>query len=275
MMKKTAALLLTMILCLGACCAQALTMTGLETEYVERSWSESKFFARMEALTGVSVQARGVSDEKDIEKVFRLLTEKEVTLDAIVNIAGIFAIDSFIEVENDLLRRIFDVNTLGTMYVNKIMYPLLKKDGRIVITTSEDAPLDPMPYNGIYNVSKTALDSYSQSLRQELNLLGQKVITVRPGAFNTSLAQGSLVKTKELTEKTVLYKKQSANFYQLVKMFMGKPRDPERIAPTYYKAVTKKHPRIIYSKHLNILLILMSLLPKRAQCFIVKLLLKL
>ena len=216
-----------------------------------------------------------VSDEKDIEKVFRLLSEKEVTLDAIVNIAGIFAIDSFIEVENDLLRRIFDVNTLGTMYVNKIMYPLLKKDGRIVITTSEVAPLDPMPYNGIYNVSKTALDSYSQSLRQELNLLGQKVITVRPGAFNTSLAQGSLVKTKELTEKTVLYKKQSANFYQLVKMFMGKPRDPERIAPTYYKAVTKKHPRIIYSKHLNILLILMSLLPKRAQCFIVKLLLKL
>ena len=73
----------------------------------------------------------------------------------------------------------------------------------------------------------------------------------------------------------MLYKKQSANFYQLVKMFMGKPRDPERIAPTYYKAVTKKHPRIIYSKHLNILLILMSLLPKRAQCFIVKLLLKL
>ena len=131
-----------------------------------------------------------VSDEKDIEKVFRLLSEKEVTLDAIVNIAGIFAIDSFIEVENDLLRRIFDVNTLGTMYVNKIMYPLLKKDGRIVITTSEVAPLDPMPYNGIYNVSKTALDSYSQSLRQELNLLGQKVITVRPGAFNTSLAQG-------------------------------------------------------------------------------------
>ena len=137
-----------------------------------------------------------VSDEKDIEKVFRLLTEKEVTLDAIVNIAGIFAIDSFIEAENDLLRRIFDVNTLGTMYVNKIMYPLLKKDGRIVITTSEVAPLDPMPYNGIYNVSKTALDSYSQSLRQELNLLGQKVITVRPGAFNTSIAQGSLVKTK-------------------------------------------------------------------------------
>ena len=36
--KKTAALLLTMILCFSACCAQALTMTGLETEYVERSW---------------------------------------------------------------------------------------------------------------------------------------------------------------------------------------------------------------------------------------------
>ena len=48
---------------------------------------------------------------------------------------------------------------------------LLKENGRIIITTSEVAPLAPMPFNGIYNVTKTALDSYSQALRQELNLI--------------------------------------------------------------------------------------------------------
>lgn len=83
MMKKTAALLLTMILCLGACCAQALTMTGLETEYVERSWSESKFFACMEALTGVSVQAQGVSDEKEYARLLSAMEKGDVQTDVL------------------------------------------------------------------------------------------------------------------------------------------------------------------------------------------------
>ena len=69
--------------------------------------------------------------------------------------------------------------------------------------TSEVASLDPMPFNGLYNVSKTALDSYSQALRQELNLLGQVVITIKPGSIETPLSEGSLVDTKNLAENTI------------------------------------------------------------------------
>ena len=215
-----------------------------------------------------------VCSQNDLLRAKSLLQKDGVILDAIVNIAGVFIIDSFIEVEESALRKLFDVNFFAVTAVNKTFYPLLKKDGRILITTSEVAPLDPMPFNGIYNVSKTALDGYAQSLRQELNLLGQRVITIRPGAFNTALAQGSLTKTKELTDKTVLYKEQSGKFYGLVKMFMGKPKPPEKIAKTYYKALTTKSKKIIYKKHTNKLLLLMNLLPKRLQVFIVKTLLK-
>ncbi|MBE7087508.1 MAG: SDR family NAD(P)-dependent oxidoreductase [Clostridiales bacterium] len=215
-----------------------------------------------------------VTNESDIKRVCAELQAGGVVLDAIINVAGIFLIDSFIEVDNKQLNDIFAVNFMGTVLVNKIFYPLLKKDGRVIITTSEVAPLDPMPFNGIYNVTKTALDSYSQALRQELNLLGQKVITVRPGAFNTNLSQGSLQKTKELTDKTVLYKKQSKNFYSIVKTFMGKPLPPEKIAKIYFKAVTVSRPKLIYKKHTNKLLKLLNILPKRLQCFIIKKLLK-
>ncbi len=215
-----------------------------------------------------------VSDEKSLMDVASVFLEREIKLDAIINVAGIFDINSFIEVDTAKLRKIFDVNFFGTTYVNKILHPLLKSDGRIVITTSDVAPLDPMPFNGIYNVSKTALDAYSQSLRQELNLIGQKVITIRPGAFDTSLSKGSLTKTEELAKNTVLYKKQSVKFYRLVKKFMGKASSPEKIAKVYYKAITKKHPKIIYRKHPNFLLGLLNILPKRLQCSIIKALLK-
>ena len=215
-----------------------------------------------------------VCNQLSIDALFNNLKSNNVSLDAIVNIAGMFLIDSFIEANDDKLKRLFDVNLMGVISVNKTLFPLLNKNGRILITTSDVATLDPMPFNGIYNVSKTALDSYSQALRQELNLLGIKVITIRPGAFNTTLSQGSLTKTKELSDKTLLYKKQSERFYSLVKGFMGKPKDPKKLAPTYYKALTKKHPRLCYRKNANILLALLNILPKRLQCFIIKLILK-
>ena len=83
MKKRSAALLLTMILCLSACCAQALTVTGLDTELVGRDWSTSKFFARMEALTGVSVQAKGVSDEKEYARLLEAMEKGDVQTDVL------------------------------------------------------------------------------------------------------------------------------------------------------------------------------------------------
>ena len=215
-----------------------------------------------------------VQDESSIREVFELLSSKGVTLDAIVNVAGIFMIDSFIEAPSNKLKQIFDVNLLGAIQVNKILFPLLKPAGRIIITTSDVAPLDPMPFNGIYNVTKTALDAYAQALRQELNLLSYKVITIRPGAFDTPLSRASLDKTAILAENTVLYKEQSVKFYNLVKSFMGKPSNPKKLAKTYYKALTKKRPKIIYRKHPNMLLRLLNALPKKLQCAIIKTLLK-
>ena len=215
-----------------------------------------------------------ITDTNAIEKLSNQLSDTNTTLDAIINVAGIFAIDSYIEVPNETLDRLFSVNLFGAIKVNKILHKNLSKNGRILVTTSEVAPLDPMPFNGIYNTTKTALDCYCQALRQELNLIGQKVVTIRPGAFNTNLQQGSLIYTKQLSEKTVLYKKQSGKFYNIVKKFMGTPQNPDKIAPVYYKALTSKRPKTVYKKHTNPLLKLLNILPKKLQCFIVKTILK-
>ncbi len=215
-----------------------------------------------------------VSNTSSLLEVHDKLKEDNVIFDAIINIAGIFIIDSFIEVDENSLKRIFDINLMGTINVNKIFFDLLKEKGRILITTSEVAPLDPLPFNGIYNVTKTALDSYAQALRQELNLLGYKVITIRPGAFKTDLSMGSLTKTKDLMQKTILYKKQSKKFYTLVSKFMGTPKAARKMSKTYYKALTKKKPKIVYKKNINHMMSLLSLLPLSLQCFIIKLLLK-
>ena len=75
--------------------------------------------------------------------------------------------------------------------------------------------MDPLPFNGLYTVSKNALESYAQALRQELNLLNQKVITIRPGAIKTPLSSNSLTDTDKLAKDTILYQKQAGKFLNM------------------------------------------------------------
>jgi NAD(P)-dependent dehydrogenase (short-subunit alcohol dehydrogenase family) len=224
-----------------------------------------------ENIFGYKLDVTNIDEIKQLKQTLML---ENIKLDIIINFAGIHDMGSFLEKDLNRIKQIIDINVLGTINVNQIMYDLLTEKGKIIIITSEVAPLDPMPFNGIYNVSKTALDCYAQSLRQEMNLNNKKVITIRPGSFNTKLANGSLDSTKKLVDETLLYKKQSKKFYKIVKTFIGKPKDPTILAKLIYKVSLKKNPKLIYSKNRNIGLWLLNLLPKRMQCFIIKLLLK-
>ncbi|MBQ8322498.1 MAG: SDR family NAD(P)-dependent oxidoreductase [Clostridia bacterium] len=215
-----------------------------------------------------------VTDEKRLREVKAALEEKGAELDAILNFAGVHTMGSFIEEEYSAIKRLFEINVLGAVLVNKTFHSLLKKDGRILITSSEVAAGAPLPFNGIYNVSKSAVDCYAHALRQELNLLGQKVVTLRPGSVETALAKGSTAATEKLCESTRLYKAESRNFRVLVERFTGKPMKAERLAAFVYKIVRKKHPKYVYTKNRHFGLALLALLPKRLQCFAVKTLVK-
>jgi short-subunit dehydrogenase len=196
-----------------------------------------------------------------------------VKLDVIINAAGIHSMTSLVEDDIGAMKRLMDVNLIGCMQLVRALHPHLAKNGRIIIITSEVAGFEPMPFNGLYNVSKTALECYSQALRQELNLIGQKVITVRPGAVKTPLADGSVKATEALAERTRLYQKSAKRFSSIASKFMGKPIEPKKLSSLVYKASTVKRPRLVYKKHQNIGLVLLNLLPLRLQCGIIKLLL--
>ena len=215
-----------------------------------------------------------ITDEASLEGVSRYFSQNAIVLDAIINIAGVHMMASLVESDYDRMKKTVDVNLCGTILVNRVFHRHLAQNGRIVIVTSEVASFDPMPFNGLYNVTKTALDTYAQALRQELNLIGQRVITVRPGAVQTPLCDGSVKATRTLAETTVLYQKQAKNFSRLAARFMGRPIAPEALAALICKAVTAKHSRLIYKKHRNPGLVLLNLLPKRWQCGVIKRLLK-
>ena len=214
-----------------------------------------------------------ITNKDDLNKVKEYLLSKQIKLDMIINVAGIHKMVSLVESDYNQMKKLIDINLCGTMLVNNTFHSNLDTFGKIVIITSEVADFDPMPFNGLYNVSKTALESYAQALRQELNLLGQKVITIQPGAIETALSTNSMTDTQNLANQTILYKKQANKFLNIAKKFMGKPIKSDTLAKFIYKKVTKRNPKYTYKIHRNFGLVLLNILPKKLQCAIIKLLL--
>lgn len=226
------------------------------------------------ATEGIRCFCADVTSADALAQIKSTLADDGAMLDGIICVAGIHEMASLVETDFSVIKRLIDINLTGTMRVCRTFHSLLSERGRIVIITSEVATYDPMPFNGLYNVSKTALECYAQALRQELNLLGQKVITVRPGSTETPLAKGSATATSRLAEETVLYRSQARHFSEIVRKFTGTPISPDALAKLIYKAATVKRPRLAYAKHRNAGLVLLNMLPKRLQCAIIKGLLK-
>lgn len=215
-----------------------------------------------------------VTDPDSVHAAFESVRQGTNRLDAIVHTAGIYDLDSLLEIDEARFRRIFEVNLFGVYRINRTFLPLLGPGSRIVITSSELAPLDPLPFTGIYAVTKGALEKYAYSLRMEVNLLGISVSVIRPGAVDTGLLGDSTRALDSFCKGTRLYPCNAQRFKQIVDSVESRRIPPEAIARTALRALTAKKPKFVYNVNRNPLLRLLNVLPQRLQVFIIGLILK-
>ena len=211
-----------------------------------------------------------VTSEDSVREAFSSVSEMTSRLDAIVHFAGIYKLDSLVEMDTNAYDKIFDVNVRGVFLVNKIFLPLMGDGSRMIITTSELAPLDPLPFTGIYAVTKAALDKYAYSLRMELQLLGIRVSALRAGAVETGMLGVSTSALDSFCEKTELYRCNAARFKRIVERVEARCVPPSKIALKAAKILKKKNPAFAYSINRNPLLLLLDTLPKRLRFFIIR-----
>ena len=211
-----------------------------------------------------------ITNEESVIEAFNKVKEEAKEINAFIHLAGIYDLNSLVEMSEKDWMRIFNINVFGVYRINKIFLPILAKGGKIIITSSELAPLDPLPFNGIYAISKSALDKYAYSLRMELQLLGYQVIVIRPGAVDTDMINISNLQIEKFVNETTTYKEISKKFKQIVESVEARKIPPERIALLVSKVLKKKNPKYIYKITRNPLLMMMNILPKRWQNKLIK-----
>ncbi|MBR6028550.1 MAG: SDR family NAD(P)-dependent oxidoreductase [Clostridia bacterium] len=191
-------------------------------------------------------------------------------LDGIIHTAGVYDLASLAEMPEADFVRDFDINLFGLFRVNQVFLPLLKEHGRIVIISSELAPLHPLPFTGIYGITKAAVERYAEALRMELQLLGHQVIVLRPGAVRTGMLSVSTEKLNAFCAGTKRYRCSAARFMRIVDRIEARSVPPEKIAEAVDRALRVRRPRLVYCVNRNPLLLLMNALPKRLQLMIIR-----
>lgn len=215
-----------------------------------------------------------ITDEQSVQNAFEQVKAITDKITAIIHFAGIYTLNSLVEIENAEFEKVFKVNVFGAYSINRIFLPLLDKGSKIIITTSELAPLAPLPFTGLYAVSKSALDKYAYSLKMELQLLGISVSVLRAGAVDTGMLGVSTDALDRFCQNTKLYSCNATRFKKIVDSVEARSIKPEKLAQKMLKILNKKKPKFAYAINRNPLLLLLNALPKRFQFWVIKKILK-
>jgi NAD(P)-dependent dehydrogenase (short-subunit alcohol dehydrogenase family) len=114
-------------------------------------------------------------------------------LDVVVNNAGYGLSGAVEEVSEEQARRQIEVNFFGALWVTQAALPILREQGSgWIVQVSSIGGLAAFPLTGIYHASKWALEGLSESLRQEVEPFGIKVLIVEPSGFRTDWAGSSM-----------------------------------------------------------------------------------
>jgi len=120
-------------------------------------------------------------------------------IDVLVNNAGYGLMGAIEEVQDDEIVREIETNVYGVVNVTRALLPHLRarRSGHI-LNLSSIAGIIATPGLGIYNLTKFAVEGFSEALALELAPLGVKVTIIEPGPFRTEFLAGSAVHSKNI-----------------------------------------------------------------------------
>lgn len=158
-----------------------------------RSESEAKDLQGQLTQRGLKVDIfkADMSNEQEIDSMFKHIKEKHGRLDVLVNNAGIISNNLLMMTKTDELNKVIDVNCKGPYLCMRAAAKMMmrQKSGRIVNITSI------VGVNGnagqtAYSASKAFIIGMTKSAAKELGAFGIKVNAIAPGLIDTDMTKG-------------------------------------------------------------------------------------
>lgn len=140
-----------------------------------------------------------VTDHDAAFAVVRQAHDRLGRLDVVVNNAGYGVSGAIEELTEEQARRQIEVNLFGALWVTQAALLILREQGSgWIVQVSSIGGLAAFPLTGIYHASKWALEGFSETLRQEVEPFGIRVLMVEPSGFRTDWAGSSMDRAEPL-----------------------------------------------------------------------------
>ena len=169
---------------IGAAIAKQLAAEGAEVvvNYASSREGADKVVSEITKNGGRAVAIGGsVSNEADIEKLFKETAKTFGKIDILVNNAGVYSFLPLEQVTAEDYRRQFDTNVLGLLLATKAALPHFPASGGSVVNISSVASTLAPPTGSVYSSTKGAVDTITKSLAKELGSRKIRVNSVNPG----------------------------------------------------------------------------------------------
>ncbi|MDX8030061.1 SDR family NAD(P)-dependent oxidoreductase [Lentzea sp. BCCO 10_0856] len=139
----------------------------------------------------VLVLSLDVTDADQVRAAVAVAEERFGGIDVLVNNAGRGWYGSVEGTQDDTVRLSFDLNLFAVVTLVRAVLPGMRaRGGGWIVNMSSLAGLVGVQGFGYYSAAKFALEGLSETLRQEVEPFGVRVLVVEPGSFRTKAYAG-------------------------------------------------------------------------------------
>jgi NAD(P)-dependent dehydrogenase (short-subunit alcohol dehydrogenase family) len=191
---------------IGLEAARQLASAGLDVVLTARDSDAGQTEAKR---IGVRFEQLDVSSDESVRDCAARLERAGVTVDVLVNNAGVLQSGGILDVDDDLMRHTLEVNLLGPLRTGRAFLPgmIEREYGRVVTVSSGAGSLtEATPYTPAYSISKAALNMLTRHLAFAAKGHGDvKVNAMCPGWVRTDMGGQAAPRSVEEGADTLLW----------------------------------------------------------------------
>ena len=176
---------------IGGAVASALAEQGVSLILTGRDDRKLEASARGFAATAppVSCRAADLANDGEVARLAQFISEQFGRLDILVHCAGAISHGTLETAPIAEFDRLYAANVRGPLMLTRLLLPLLKKPRGQIVFMNSSVGLTTRANTGHYAATKHALKAIADTLRDEVNGAGVRVMSVFPGRTATPLME--------------------------------------------------------------------------------------
>ena len=260
---------MSVILITGASSGIGYAAAEMLAKQGNRVYGAARRVERIGVLQSVGVYPlqMDLTDDNSIQAGVKAVLDAEGRIDILINNAGYGYFGAIETTPPEEARRQLEVNVFGLSRLCSLVLPGMRerRSGRI-INIASIAGRACMYFGGWYNVSKYAVEAFSDCLRMEMKPFGIDVVLIEPGGIHTNWGIIAADHLKESSAGSAYEKEASIEADMLHYAYSSNIlADPSVVSKAICKAVNSRRPRVRYiiGSGARIMLFLHAVLPSR------------